>query len=187
MQKILAIGNKLPQYDVFESFQTPETSKLQKETSSELKNLIHDLVDYRIDLFNRNSSVAPTETPLKRKATDEESLEDLWEYIHKLDTDFKATRYQILDKWCDKIKVASGSSAKLKAVNTNTSVQIQNILADMDRLVKRTQLLRSEYSILGKSCILGEQYDTEIFDDEDFYAILLKEFIESKASDDGGL
>lgn len=30
-----------------------------------------------------------------------------------------------------------------------------------------------------------EKYDKEIFDDEDFYSMLLKEFIESKIEDGG--
>ena len=78
------------------------------------------------------------------------------------------------------------------------------ILGDKVRLIKRTQLKRSQYKILGKkeddnkttkdaTEESGEDnpvnqehlkdYDTEIFDDSDFYHQLLRELIEKKTSD----
>lgn len=65
--------------------------------------------------------------------------------------------------------------------------QIRQILTDKERLIKRTQLKRSAYKILGKFSEESEKaeegnveneedfnthlkdYDTEIFDDDDFY------------------
>jgi protein AATF/BFR2 len=79
-------------------------------------------------------------------------------------------------------------------------------MADKDRLVKRTQLKRSEYHILGsapqdqdddedmedtkeKTPATNQldahlsNHDQEIFDDADFYQQLLRELIESRMVD----
>ena len=81
-------------------------------------------------------------------------------------------------------------------------IRIFQILGDKDRLIKRTQLKRSQYKVLGKSDVrksptyldetrednpVNEEhvkdYDTETFDDSDFYHQLLRELIEKKTSD----
>jgi hypothetical protein len=59
---------------------------------------------------------------------------------------------------------AGASSVKLKAVDTPATTQIANMVGDMDRLVKRTQLRRSEYSIVGEAVVVTDQYNQEIFD-----------------------
>ena len=148
------------------------------------------MINFRIDLFAENSQVAPASIPAKRKASEngDDDIEELWHHINHMDTSFAPIRKSILDKWCAKIKLASGSTGTnshggLKAVDTSTTMQITNMLADPERLKRRTQLCRSEYTILGKVDQPGEQYDTEIFDDEDFYSILLKEFIEARSND----
>lgn len=76
--------------------------------------------------------------------------------------------------------------------------QIEQILTDKDRLVKRTQMKRASYRVLGKpeeSQLPVQEaeeterkpavhtYDPEIFDDSDFYHQQLRELIERKTSD----
>lgn len=171
---------------------------LRVQASSELRGLLCELYNFRIDMFAQNSHTAPPSIPAKRKAFDcDNSIEDIWQDIHSLDTAFTPVRNQILDKWSAKIKMASGgSNSKLKAVDTPATTQISNLLADMDRLVKRSQLMRSEYNIIGESNVVGDpEYNPEIFDgigifscnhlDQDFYAMMLKEFVESRQSVDG--
>ena len=76
--------------------------------------------------------------------------------------------------------------------------QIQHILNDKERLIKRSQLKRSEYKIFGSvsSELSGpkdesngdahlSEYHTDIYDDDDFYQELLKELIESRMADTG--
>ena len=66
---------------------------------------------------------------------------------------------------------------------------------DKDRIIKRTQLKRTIYSIVGKKEEKKiekaddlkdrhlKDYDEEIFDDEDFFNQLLRELIERRSSD----
>lgn len=82
--------------------------------------------------------------------------------------------------------------------------QIDNIMNDKDRLIRRTQLQRNDYKILGKKeqdeedekeAALPEEeggrkadrhlmtYDEEIFDDNDFYQQLLRELIDARMVD----
>lgn len=95
------------------------------------------------------------------------------------------------------------------AFELSTLKQIQHILSDKPRLVRRTQFKRMSYKVLGKSQVLmegdscddsadsenelnesndkklHEEYDCEIFDDDDFYHNLLRELIERKSGSDG--
>lgn len=81
--------------------------------------------------------------------------------------------------------------------------QIENIMNDKDRLIRRTQLQRNDYKILGKKEQEEEKanehevseedgrkadrhlmtYDEEIFDDNDFYQQLLRELIDARMVD----
>lgn len=116
---------------------------------------------------------------------------------------FKAFRDDSIQKWNDKTRLATATNIKNAPTNTVLQ-QISYILSDREKLVKRTQLKRSEYDIIGyKKNVLGEnnnkneteeipglmnrkdndEYISEIFDDSDFYHQLLRELIECKSAD----
>eukprot|EP00058_Branchiostoma_floridae_P008345 XP_002593833.1 hypothetical protein BRAFLDRAFT_214862 [Branchiostoma floridae] len=126
---------------------------------------------------------------------------------HKLTQKFNLST---IEKWSEKTKLASGkyNSKAFSSFNKSVSEQIDQILGDQDRLVKRTQLKRSSYKVLGRGAdkvkaeeqvrdreVDGEdlpakfdphlkEYDEEIFDDDDFYHQLLRELIEKKTTTD---
>ncbi|XP_075997758.1 protein AATF [Genypterus blacodes] len=140
--------------------------------------------------------------PLKRKL-------DMAEY-----PDFMAKRFTAflpycntkLQMWHDKTKLIMGKSSKdFVAFDRNILTQVEQVLMDKPRLVRRTQTRRSEYKVLGKkeSSVLtpeaapteGEEaeqqlkanthlkdLDEDIFDDDDFYHQLLRELIERRTS-----
>ena len=72
----------------------------------------------------------------------------------------------------------------MAAMNTPTLEQIEQITANMDRLVKRTQVSRLESDILDQEDpAASEKMENEnIFDDSDFYHHLLREIIEKKTA-----
>ncbi|XP_038211487.1 protein AATF [Zerene cesonia] len=113
---------------------------------------------------------------------------------------FKSFRDSTIQKWNDKTRVAT--AANIKNAPTNTILQqISYILSDREKLIKRTQLKRSEYDIIGYKKEISEEengpesnpitrsrkdddeYIPEIFDDSDFYHQLLRELIECKSAD----
>ncbi|XP_051961047.1 protein AATF [Xyrauchen texanus] len=112
-----------------------------------------------------------------------------------------------LQKWYDKTRLTMGKSNKgFGAFDRNILTQVEQVLMDKERLVRRTQTRRSEYRVLGKpepsapeidssNTTEGEaaelalkanvhlkDLDEEIFDDDDFYHQLLRELIERKTS-----
>lgn len=105
---------------------------------------------------------------------------------HKAYTEY---RNSVIQKWNDKTRIASGVISK--GINQPAVKQIEFALANKDKLVKKTQLKRSEYDIVGKfSSSLKDsdgrrtqEYDSEIYDDDDFYHQLLRELIEYKSAD----
>lgn len=120
----------------------------------------------------------------KRKLGDYESLISK---NHGLYTNY---RNSVIQKWNDKTRVAVGN-VNNKGSSQPVVKQIEFILSDKSKLRKRTQLKRSEYKILGKMETdgddkdgrRGQEYDGEIYDDDDFYHQLLKELIEFKSAD----
>uniref|UniRef100_A0A673LAN7 Protein AATF-like n=1 Tax=Sinocyclocheilus rhinocerous TaxID=307959 RepID=A0A673LAN7_9TELE len=119
---------------------------------------------------------------------------------------FLPYRDATLQKWYDKTRLTTGKSKKgFGAFDRNILTQVEQVLMDKERLVRRTQTRRSEYRVLGKpepitpeidrSITEGEaaelalkanvhlkDLDEEIFDDDDFYHQQLRELIERKTS-----
>lgn len=135
---------------------------------------------------------------LKRKL----SIEEYPDFLAKRHKDFQSVRNNTIQKWNDKTRLASGKMSSKSFSSSDQSVlrQIEQVLADKDRLLKRTQLRRTQYKSLGKNEVNEElvennsceelkngtslqNYDPEVFDDDDFYHQLLRELIERKSSD----
>ncbi|CAG8557439.1 10112_t:CDS:10 [Acaulospora morrowiae] len=201
LQKAVSIANKLPQPNMYSHYLTTETESVIKETQDELRGLVDSLVDLRKDLYRENEIVEINENVAnsrKRHQEDDDYAEYLWKDIQEMHNMFLPHRTQIIEKWNNKVQIASGIplNKKFKAINQSANVQIEQALGDRERLVKRTQLKRNSDKILGKdeqklqdnddSKKHDEQlfnYDLEIFDDTDFYQQLLRELIESRMID----
>ncbi|XP_076181395.1 apoptosis antagonizing transcription factor isoform X2 [Ptiloglossa arizonensis] len=105
---------------------------------------------------------------------------------HKLYTEY---RNSVIQKWNEKTRIATGKLNK--GMNQTTLKQIEFALSDKEKLRKRTQLKRSEYKIIDKIGVTEDdnegrrvqEYDPEIYDDDDFYHQLLRDLIEYKSAD----
>ncbi|XP_011809021.1 PREDICTED: protein AATF [Colobus angolensis palliatus] len=234
LQKALLTTNQLPQPDVFPLFKDkggPEFSSALKNSHKALKALLRSLVDLQEELLfqypdtrylvdgtkpNAGSEEISSEddelveekmqqrrrVPAKRKL----EMEDYPGFMAKRFADFTVYRNRTLQKWHDKTKLASGKLGKgFGAFERSILTQIDHILMDKERLLRRTQTKRSVYRVLGKpepaahpvpESLPGEpeilpqapanahlkDLDEEIFDDDDFYHQLLRELIERKTS-----
>ncbi|XP_064837419.1 protein AATF [Oncorhynchus masou masou] len=140
--------------------------------------------------------------PPKRKL----EMAEYPDFMAKRFSDFQPYRDATLQKWHDKTQLTMGKSSKgFGAFDRNILIQVEQVLMDKDRLLRRTQTRRSEYRVLGKleatapvpetTTAGGEgteqvlkanthlkDLDEEIFDDDDFYHQLLRELIERKTS-----
>ncbi|KAG9304948.1 hypothetical protein G9A89_003117 [Geosiphon pyriformis] len=202
LQKALAITNCLPQYDTYQQFTSTKAKLTIEETQKELHELIESLIDLRKDLFHNNENIHISDDAVntrKRHFKDVDYTENLWNEMQTLHENFLPFRTQTIEKWNNKVQIVSGLplNKKFKVINQNLNSQIEQILHDHERLLKRTQLKRNDDRIIGKcesdaAKPLNEnkgkdehlsQYDPEIFDDTDFYQQLLRELIESRMVD----
>ncbi|KAJ8658563.1 hypothetical protein O0I10_005603 [Lichtheimia ornata] len=212
MQKVMDVANQLPQHDTWPDFLAKEEGiePVLDETKNELREVIDDLLDMRTSMFADNDAIEfgdHTWNSRKRHLEDDdEYIEKLWDDISQVNEVFLPYRNTTLEKWSNKVQVASSArlNKKFKAFDQNVMTQIDNIMNDKDRLIRRTQLQRNDYKILGKKeqdeedekeAALPEEeggrkadrhlmtYDEEIFDDNDFYQQLLRELIDARMVD----
>ncbi|KAI7905236.1 apoptosis antagonizing transcription factor-domain-containing protein [Cokeromyces recurvatus] len=214
MQKVIDDANKLPQKDAWYDF-LAKTEGIEielEEVKNDLHEIIDDLMDIRSGLLTQNGAVELPEDDYnsrKRHIDDDDDvyIDTLWKDISKLNEVFTPYRNSTLEKWSNKVQAAAGArlNKKFKAFDQNVMTQIETIMADKTSLIKRTQLQRSDYKILGKISVTVENqkeeqqqeeidtgkkadrhlntYDVEIFDDQDFYQQQLRELIESRMVD----
>ncbi|KAL1512582.1 hypothetical protein ABEB36_002152 [Hypothenemus hampei] len=228
MQKILLTANKLPQKSAFQIMKMDnlEFNGRIVETQTGLSDLLNKLLQLQCLMIKKfpetkkvllekkqsthedsNEEISSEEeeeeaqsdeaieedrsTPKKRK------LNDFEEKIANLHKSYKNYRNRTVETWNTKTRL---SLTKNLGQSNSIVSQIDNILADREKLVKRTRLKRSDYKILGQKeetnetsqsegeNMVGEikqanEYDSEIFDDTDFYHQLLRELIEVKSAD----
>ncbi|GAB5580815.1 protein AATF isoform X4 [Prionailurus iriomotensis] len=166
-------------------FQYPDTrylvdgTKAKAESEEEISSEDEELVEEK----------KQRKAPPKRKL----EMEDYPSFMAKRFADFTVYRNRTLQKWHDKTKLASGKLGKgFGAFERSILTQIDHILMDKERLLRRTQTKRSIYRVLGKpepsaqpvpESLPGQpeilpqapanahlkDLDGEIFDDDDFY------------------
>ncbi|XP_078115580.1 protein AATF [Sander vitreus] len=232
IQKALVTANQLPQPLTFPEFKRRGGAELAgelKKTHKALKALQRSLLELHDQTLYQNAntrSIAQGKT--KAQGEDEEinsddnedekgSVQEDGAPKRKLQMaeypDFMAKRFAAfqpycnatLQKWHDKTRLTMGKSSKgFGAFDRNILTQVEQVMMDKERLVRRTQTRRSEYRVLGKkeaSVLTSETVSTEgeeveqlkanthlkdldedIFDDDDFYHQLLRELIERKTS-----
>ncbi|KAM9117796.1 protein AATF [Pangshura tecta] len=235
LQKVLLTANQLPQPDTFPAFKKEggqEFASALKNSYKALKALLRALVDLQDELLyqypgtrhlvdgKQSKMESDEEIPsgsdeemgskdqMRQKGPPKRKLEveDYPEFMAKRFADFRTYRNNTLQKWHDKTKLASGKLGKgFSAFERSILTQIDQIMMDKERLLRRTQTKRSVYRVLGKleqesqpvpkslpgcsevvpqakSSTHLKDLDEEIFDDDDFYHQLLRELIERKTS-----
>ncbi|XP_071343388.1 protein AATF [Trachinotus anak] len=233
IQKALVTVNQLPQPQTFPEFKRrggAEFAGPLKNTHKALKALqrslleLHDQLLYQsadtrtIALGKTGAQSEDEEINSDENEDEEGSVQGGGAPKRKLEMaeypDFMAKRFaafqpysnSTLQKWHDKTRLAMGKGSKgFGAFERNILTQVEQVLMDKERLVRRTQTRRSEYRVLGKkeaSALTsdtvhpeGEEaeqqlkanthlkdLDEDIFDDDDFYHQLLRELIERKTS-----
>jgi len=205
-QKSLQYSNQLP-VDV-DSLQSIE-EKLSKKKLKAAKESCYDLLDSIFSLRNellKSDGISASSIDVPRKRT----FSEYHKCTSSFDKRIEPYRHQVLIKWSAKVQNSSGSTAlnsgKFKAINQSFDQQIENNLSDMDRLIKRTKLNRRQITPLGyehyKSMHNDENQDDDneneenidipkevkpesgeidqIFDDDDFYRVLLNDLVDKK-------
>ncbi|KAL6108501.1 aatf [Pungitius sinensis] len=233
IQKALVTANQLPQTQIFPEFKRRGGAELAgelKNTHKALKALQRSLLELHDQLLFQNAdtraiALGSTEAPGEDEEINSDENEDLEaslpmgvapkrklemaeypDFMAKRSAAFQPYRDATLQKWHDKTRLIMGKSSKgFGAFDRNILTQVEQVLMDNERLVRRTQTRRSEYRVLGEKqdaaltcetiCAEGEELqqqlkanthlndlDEEIFDDDDFYHQLLRDLIERRTS-----
>lgn len=196
LQKGLTNSNLLPlNNETFEEFQEESTQEDLETVENSLHSLLDNIISLRTKIYNKEKI---TKDQLKYKTGKKRSFGEYVEETEKLDNVLNKYRGSVLTKWSHKVQSASGATAlnasKFKTINQTPAQQVELNLMDMDRLLKRTRLNRRNVKPLGyadeedgeentKKVDRSLQEDENIFDDEDFYRVLLNDLIDKKISD----
>uniref|UniRef100_A0A671PBS9 Protein AATF-like n=1 Tax=Sinocyclocheilus anshuiensis TaxID=1608454 RepID=A0A671PBS9_9TELE len=234
IQKALVMANQLPQPQTFPEFKSrggAEYAEALKNSHKALKALQRSLLELQDLLLYQNPETRAISQGKTWEINSEDDMEngddsqeqeqeavrsgppkrklEMAEYPNFMAKRFAAFlpyRDATLQKWYDKTRLTTGKSKKgFGAFDRNILTQVEQVLMDKERLVRRTQTRRSEYRVVGKpepitpeidsSITEGEaaelalkanvhlkDLDEEIFDDDDFYHQQLRELIERKTS-----
>ncbi|EME30398.1 uncharacterized protein Gasu_23050 [Galdieria sulphuraria] len=109
-------------------------------------------------------------------------IDRLWRKLKRRNSELNSFKQKVLDFWDKKVREATGTiydqTSKFKVINQSVSNQIQGVLSNRERLFRRAHTRRdSNRSLL---CLLSSEnngVDPEIYDDGDFYQLLLKEVV----------
>ncbi|XP_050534349.1 protein AATF [Daktulosphaira vitifoliae] len=181
LQKCLAAANQLPKYNsellVSESINNDVVIK-------SLQQFLETLFDLKIKLLTKNSNFMKT-IEKDDILFDRVKCKDFDKSLKEQYDIFKPFRDDTIRFWNERTKIASGKAAKsdFSAFDQPTLMQIEQIMADKNRLIERTRTKRSKYKIVDDSKSTNNDVDPEIFDDDDFYHKLLRDYIEKKSAD----
>lgn len=206
IQKGLSSSMQLPlNKTASKKFQEQGTSKLLEQALVSSLEVLKSLSELRLKLMKNDEVIVGSEADslsLSKKRT----LSAAFENHNLLDDKLQSYRDKVLLKWSRRVQATSGSAAlnsnKFKSLNQTSDIQVKTVLADMDRLVKRTRLNRSGIKILGRELDQDQNQDqaledrnlsgridrqlnedAQIFDDQDFYRILLKDLVDKRMAD----
>lgn len=222
-QKCLTSANQLPKFDKLEKFTALGGKDLQELLSTSqdsMKHLLNSFLNLQDALLKSNDDYK--KCAHKHNLTSDEEdyedqdnekkrikLSDLSSEIESRHREMETYRNETIQKWNEKTRIAHLNSKNFNAFEQSTLKQIEHVLLDKQRLIKKTQVKRSNYQILGQSDDEGDESPPkkqikidnaenppdclekktekkickEIFDDDDFYHQLLSEYIKRKSGD----
>ncbi|KAF2716693.1 TRAUB-domain-containing protein [Polychaeton citri CBS 116435] len=112
------------------------------------------------------------------------SVSDLWQHMQAQEAGILPQRNATLQRWSAKARGASALPQRSKINNTATEATIIDVLQEHlnapDRLIKRAHTPRSCAPLQLSQKVVE---DDKIYDDADFYGLLLKELLEQKSAD----
>ncbi|KAK9476018.1 apoptosis-antagonizing transcription factor [Lipomyces japonicus] len=182
LQKGLSALNLLSKY---ESKNSKEVQDVINQAENAVLKLIDQAVDLRTKLLEANDITVSLGKRKRGSITDEIEISTL------LSDSSRAYGDAVLEKWSRKVQASDAlgvlGSKKFTILNQSVTSQISDSLRDMERLTDRTHVHRqAKITEPGKNERLGDsdiQKNIAIFDDSDFYQILLKDLVDKSMAD----
>jgi protein AATF/BFR2 len=183
----------------------PEQLKDARENEPEQKEAVYLAEEAALKLWNSlnslRTSLAPSAPKGKPTIAKRKTRTDvLWAEMQKRDSEVLANRNATLEKWSQKVRGIDALPTSHKLNNSSasarqsiTAVLNGSLRADEERLVARTKVARScaplqaAAAAAAKKSGSGPKAEVEIFDDADFYQLLLKELVDSRMDAHAGV
>ncbi|GAB1315970.1 rRNA-processing protein bfr2 [Madurella fahalii] len=142
-------------------------------------------IDSVRNAFMPESSRAKIGEKRKREIDLDTPSQAIWESMEMVEEVALSHRRKVLDKWSDKVRRSTVAPSTRKLVKTETQSLVSTLdsqLVSSERLIKRA---RTPRSCAPAQAAKKVEEDTEIYDDADFYQLLLKELVDQRSSDTG--
>ncbi|KAL0934156.1 TRAUB domain-containing protein [Colletotrichum truncatum] len=181
LQKALVATNSFSAVNMDdEAEQNSEPYEAAEEAALKLLNTL--------DSFR--SSLLPAELAQageKRKRSEVDasmSDEAIWESIQEAEQRALKYRKKVLETWSNKTRSTTVEVKSRNLVSSQHSIvaSIEEQLLNADRLIKRTRVPRS---CAPAQVVNKVNEDPEIYDDADFYQLMLKQLVEQRTNDNG--
>ncbi|KAF2847537.1 TRAUB-domain-containing protein [Plenodomus tracheiphilus IPT5] len=155
----------------------PDASIEAAETAA--LTLLNNLTDLRLSLEENR-----TGTKRKRPTFDSATpSSEIWSQIRTSDSYTQPHRKAVLERWSNKTKATTttNNKARLNASAQQTLTEVLDSQLTSSHLVARTHQPRSCAPL--QSSVKGALPDDNIYDDADFYGLMLKELLEQRSAD----
>lgn len=159
---------------------TAPTASIQAAETAALQ-LLNNLTDLRISLED-----ARTGSKRKRTAFDLDTpSSEIWRSITSTEKSALPHRKAVLERWSTKTRATTVTNKqnRLNADVTQTLTEVLDSQLTSSHLITRTQIPRSCAPIQSNASNKGSLPDPAIYDDADFYGLMLKELLEQRSAD----
>jgi protein AATF/BFR2 len=167
------ISSSAPQEDTQDAFLAAETAAF---TLWSTLNSLRETLESSRTGHKRKHATYTLDTPTS----------DLWTHMRSQELSATSTRVSILEKWNQKARGASAITPKNKLNNSASANQsIVDVLQEQlhgDRLTKRARTPRS-CAPLQLAAASTSSEPSSIYDDADFYGLLLQSLLEQRSAD----
>lgn len=169
LQTLLVMSNQLPYGDLYQSFVASlDSNDKMKEIHTKIFTIL-----CRICQLQKYDSQIPSN-----------SINDLWEWLDSKQSSLMSVISSELDSLWQKAHFHSQTdllSKKFKTIQQNISSQITYLLQNKEKMISKTRIFRHDIPVLYLD---KSDHCPHIYDDTDFYNLLLKDIINSKTLSD---
>ncbi|KAF2091711.1 TRAUB-domain-containing protein [Saccharata proteae CBS 121410] len=180
LQKALIATNSMAAATKEESPSNDSIEDPIRAAETAASNLWNSLNDLRESLHTARTGEKRKRIEFNANA----SSDAIWNHMQTYEKETLPHRQVVLEKWSAKARGAPSiqpSNRLNNAASQQTIVDVLNAqLADPERLVKRTRMPRSCAPVQANAKV---PESADVFDDADFYGLLLKELLEQRSQD----
>ncbi|GKT71003.1 transcription factor AATF/Che-1 [Colletotrichum tofieldiae] len=185
LQKALVATNSFSAVEPPSEEEDEQSSEPYEAAEEAALKLLNTLDSFRASLLPAELAQQAAGAKRKRGEYDASTSNDaIWEGIQEAEQRASKYRKKVLETWSTKTRSANVEVKSRNLISTQTSVvaSLEDQLLNADRLVKRT---RTPRSCAPAQVARKVNEDPEIYDDADFYQLLLKELVAQRTSDTG--